>query len=139
MIITMIFVVLLVVGIILKLLKINPNFDDVIYICIMIGMMGSIACLIIILGTHSDTQNYINKAKLEYDGLVAQVECIKHNYSNISKEDVIKKVVNWNDEVDSQKENLQNPWISWFYDKKYIDSLEHIDIESLFETEDKND
>lgn len=139
MIITMIFVVLLVVCIILKLLEIDKYFDDVTFVGIVVSAVSSLTCLLIILLSHADTQNNINKSKFEYNGLVTQVECIKHNYLNISKTDVIKQVVDWNDNVRIKKEGLKNPWISWFYDKEYVDSLEYIDIESLFETEDKND
>lgn len=74
-----------------------------------------------------DKQIYENN--LERESLVKQVECISSEYEDVSKATVIANVYDWNKEVYTEKYWAENPWTSWFFNQKVIDSLEYIELE----------
>ena len=104
-----------------------------------IGAIGIILCIAgisatLISGTIIGCANIgvdrdIYTAKLEYDAIVKQVECINSNYEDISKAAVIQRVYEWNKKVYTAKYWSNNLWTSWFWNKKYVDSLEYIELE----------
>ena len=103
-----------------------------------IGAIGMILCIAgisasLISGTIIGCANIgidrdIYTAKLEYDAIVKQVECINSNYEDVSKAAVIQRVYEWNQKVYNAKYWSSNPLTNWFWNKKYVDSLEYIEL-----------
>ena len=73
---------------------------------------------------------YIYEYSLERESIVKQVECISSDYEDVSKATVIANVYDWNKEVHNMKYWAKNPWTSWFYSQKFVDSLEYIELEN---------
>ena len=73
----------------------------------------------------------IYEAGLERNAIIKQIGVINTDYEDISKATVIKNVYDWNKNVHSIKYYGKNPWTSWFWSQKYVDSLEYIDVEWL--------
>lgn len=71
----------------------------------------------------------IYEYNLQRESIVKQVECISSNYEDVSKATVIENVYDWNKEVYNTKYWAKNPWTSWFYSQKFVDSLEYIELE----------
>ena len=107
--------------------------DD--FICV-IGIILCVAGIVVTLtsGTVIGCANIgvdrdIYTAKLEYDAIVKQVECINSDYEDVSKAAVIQRVYEWNKKVYNAKYWSSNPLTNWFWNKKYVDSLEYIELE----------
>ena len=102
-----------------------------------IGYIGIILCIAgisttLISGTIIGCANIgvdIYNAKLEYDAIAKQVECINSDYEDVSKAAVIQRVYEWNKKVYNAKYWSNNPLTNWFWNKKYVDSLEYIELE----------
>ena len=109
------------------------------YVDEFIGGIGIILCIVgisatLISGTIIGCANIsvdsdIYTAKLEYDAIVKQVECINSDYEDVSKAAVIQRVYEWNKKVYNAKYWSNNPLTNWFWNKKYVDSLEYIELE----------
>lgn len=95
--------------------------------------IASIAILIelpIIIESHCTVNKDIYEYNLERESIVKQVECISSDYEDVSKATVIANVYNWNKEVHNTKYWAKNPWTSWFWSQKFVDSLEYIELEN---------
>ncbi len=95
--------------------------------------IAGIAILIelpIIIGSHCTVNKEIYEYNLERESIVKQVECISSDYEDVSKATVIANVYGWNKEVHNTKYWAKNPWTSWFYSQKFVDSLEYIELEN---------
>ena len=109
------------------------------YVDDFIGGIGIILCIVgisatLISGTFIGCANIgidrdIYTAKLEYDAIAKQVECINSDYEDVSKAAVIQRVYEWNKKVYNAKYWSNNPLTNWFWNKKYVDSLEYIELE----------
>lgn len=133
MIITLIAIGILILSIILIVLCEKVIINDYIIEDISVGLLivGIIASLLIgtvIFATHIGIENSIYNSKLERESLVKRVECINSNYEDVSKSDVIKDVYEWNKMVHNAQYWSNNPWTSWFWSQKYVDSLEYIEL-----------
>lgn len=84
--------------------------------------------LLMIIATHCGVDVDIEKSRIEYDSLVKRYEIINSDYEDMSKSDVIKDIAEWNERVYSEKYWSVNPWTSWFYSRRYADTLNYIDI-----------
>ena len=51
------------------------------------------------------------------------------DYEDASKAAVIQRVYEWNKKVYNAKYWSSNPLTNWFWNKKYVDSLEYIELE----------
>ena len=71
----------------------------------------------------------IYEYSLKRESIVKQVECISSDYEDVSKATVIANVYDWNKEVYNAKYWASNPWTSWFWSQKFVDSLEYIELE----------
>ena len=94
--------------------------------------MAGIAILIEIPGiicTHCTANKDIYEYSLKRESIVKQVECISSDYEDVSKATVIANVYDWNKEVYNAKYWAKNPWTSWFWSQKFVDSLEYIELE----------
>lgn len=102
------------------------------YIGIILCIAGISATLIsgtIIGCANISVDSDIYTAKLEYDAIVKQAECINSDYEDVSKAEVIQRVYEWNRKVYTAKYWSSNPLTNWFWNKKYVDSLEYIELE----------
>lgn len=95
------------------------------------GIIAIFLCLTPIIASHATSDLHINKAKIKYDALVAQVEVLNSDYEDISKATVIQNVADWNMNVEKEKYWTYNPFTSWFHSPKYTESLKYIDLDSL--------
>lgn len=86
--------------------------------------------LIIIIESHCTVNKDIYEYHLERESIVKQIECISSDYEDVSKANVIVNVYDWNKEVHNAKYWAKNPWTSWFYSQKFVDSLEYIEFEN---------
>lgn len=94
--------------------------------------MAGIAILIEIPGIicrHCTVNKDIYEYSLKRESIVKQVECISSDYEDVSKATVITNVYDWNKEVYNAKYWAKNPWTSWFWSQKFVDSLEYIELE----------
>lgn len=71
----------------------------------------------------------IQNKKIEYEGLIKRYEIANSDYEDMSKSDVIKDITEWNRDVSSAKYWSSNLWTNWFWSKKYVDSLQYIELE----------
>ena len=95
-------------------------------------ILAGIAILIEIPGIiclHFTANKDIYEYNLERESIVKQVECISSDYEDVSKATVIANVYDWNKEVYNAKYWAKNPWTSWFWSQKFVDSLEYIELE----------
>lgn len=95
--------------------------------------IAGIAILIelpIIIGSHCTVNKDIYEYNLERESIVKQVECISSDYEDVSKATVIANVYDWNKKVHNTKYWAKNPWTSWYYSQKFVDSLEYIELEN---------
>lgn len=111
-----------------KKVIINYVIEDISIVVLIIDNIASIIIGIFILTSHLAIENSIYNSKLERESLVKRVECIESNYEDISKSDVINDVYEWNKMVHNAQYWSKNPWTSWFWSNKYVDSLEYIEL-----------
>ena len=137
MIITLITIVAFVLGVIGYILSdrdIVPRKrkEFIILLSLCAVVMAGIAILIEIPGiirTHCMINKDIYEYSLKRESIVKQVECISSDYEDVSKATVIANVYDWNKEVYNAKYWAKNPWTSWFWSQKFVDSLEYIELE----------
>ena len=137
MIITLITIVAFVLGVIGYILSdrdIVPRKckEFIILLSLCAVVMAGIAILIEIPGiirTHCMINKDIYEYSLKRESIVKQVECISSDYEDVSKATVIANVYDWNKEVYNSKYWAKNPWTSWFWSQKFVDSLEYIELE----------
>lgn len=129
MILTILFAVMLILGIIL----LNKfHYDDLELLGLIFTVLGSLFLAIalgVIIGAHAMTNNTIQKNKLQYDGLCKRYEIVKSEYEDVSKSDVIADITAWNTEVYNTKYWTENPWTNWFNPKDIANNLEYIPLE----------
>ena len=134
MIITLISIIVFIVGIVCLKLYIRHliSSDNIGFIACVLSVIGGIILffvLIAIIFSHINIDKQIQEAQMKRESIERQIECVSSNYEDVSKVNVIERVYEWNKEVYSQKYRLNSPWTSWFYSKKYVDSLEYIEME----------
>lgn len=100
-------------------------------ISFVIGLIITIVTVIFIIVSHTGVDNDIYTSKLTYESLIDRIEYIDSDYEDVSKSEVIKDVYEWNKSVHNVKYWSGNPWTSWFWSQKYVDSLEYIELEDL--------
>ncbi len=100
---------------------------------IIIGSFASVVSLCLIGITHSGTPAQLKEYEIQYESLVRRVETLDSDYEDVSKSDVIEDVADWNIDVENSKYWAYNPWTNWFFNKKVVDSLQTIDIDSVLE------
>lgn len=128
MIITIIFAIMLVLGIIIDQ-KCSYELDVLGGILALFGsiILSILLCVIII--THATAYKTIQQNKIDYDGLCKRYEIVKSEYEDVSKSDVIADITAWNIEVYNTKYWTENPWTNWFNPKSIADNLDYIPLE----------
>ena len=134
MIITLIGVAMFVLGIIgfLYYVLFDTNKDVIGFLSsvgIIIGFLWLLICIPCITLTRCTASNDIYNANLERECIVNQIEYIDAEYEDVSKTIVIQNVYEWNKKVHTAQYWSSNPWTSWFWSKKYVNSLKYIELE----------
>ena len=128
MIITIIFVIIVVLGIIVER-KCSYDLNIIGYVLTIFGILGLSTLLIVIIIFHATANKTINQNKINYDGLCKRYEIVKSEYEDVSKSDVIADITAWNMEVYNTKYWTENLWTNWFNPKSIADNLEYIPLE----------
>lgn len=74
----------------------------------------------------------VERNNMQYEALVDECEIINTEYEDISKTDVIQRVFEWNQNAYTYNYWMNNPWTSWFYNKRVGESLKHINTSEYF-------
>lgn len=85
--------------------------------------------IVVIIVSHIQADNAIQKNKIQYDGLCKRYEVIKSDYEDVSKSDVINDITEWNTKVYDTKYWTESPLTNWFNPKKIADNLDYIPLE----------
>ena len=129
MILTMLFIILILLGIILIKSNITEDADVIGAIIEVFSLFGLITSLVVIITTHATADMKIQKNKINYEGLCKRYEIVKSEYEDVSRSDVIADITAWNMEVYNIKYWSENPWTNWFNPKKIADNLYYIPLE----------
>lgn len=154
MIITIVFLLLFILGVIcLIIYKVPPKsftkFCDKVYektntyikvedivegtscLSIIIGGIALVICILVIIGRHVCVDLKIEQSDIKYETLIAKVELINSDYEDISKTDVLSEVEEWNKNVLKEKYWFNNAFTSWFHSERYVNNLQYIDLNKL--------
>lgn len=130
MILTIIFLIMLILGIVfLKISGYHDIMDWIGFVFTFFGSLSLVIALCIIILSHSLTDKIIQQNKLEYDGLCKRYEIVKSEYEDVSKSDVIADITEWNKEVYNVKYWTKSSWTNWFNPSAIADNLEYISLE----------
>jgi len=129
MILTILFAVMLIIGLILIY---KFDYCDLGLVGLLFTAPGGLflaIALAVIIQAHAMTNNTIQKNKLQYDGLCKRYEIVKSEYEDVSKSDVIADITAWNTEVYNTKYWTENPWTNWFNPQDIANNLEYIPLD----------
>ena len=129
MILTLLFIIMTLLGLILMKSNMGEDANLIGVLISIFGFIPLIVSLIIIIGTHATANNYIQKNKIQYEGLCRRYEIVKSEYEDVSKSDVIGDITAWNMEVYNTKYWSKNLWTNWFNPKKIADNLYYIPLD----------
>lgn len=128
MIITIIFVLMIIIGLIA--FKIDKYSTDVLgVLAIIFGMAGLLIGVIIIFTQYACADKIIHSNQIYHDSLCKRLEVVQSDYEDVSKSQVIKDVTEWNMNVYNTKYWTENPWTNWFNPKEIADNLDYIPLE----------
>ena len=133
MIITLIFVMIFIIGIIIAhIIEKHNIWKDWLTNCglssLVIGAIGTLICISYIIFGHCCIDKQISLAQMQYESLQARVEAINSDYEDVSKSDVIQDVTEWNQDLYSKKYYASNPWTNWFVSQRYVNQFNYIDL-----------
>ena len=135
MILTLISISLFLIGIILFIIGYNTSRYDLYLdvwglICMLFGGLSALICILIIIQSHIDTKPRIQEIEYKQNCLIKQNNALKeYGEKELDKNaiiyynQIILNIAEWNGEVAKEKYWAYNPWTSWFYDKKVVDTM----------------
>ena len=129
MIITLIFVLMIIIGLIAIKLDTYDDWDILETLVISVGVIGLLICVVIISTQHACAGKIIYSNQIYYDGLCKRLEVVQSDYEDVSKSDVIADITGWNMEVYSNKYWSESPWTNWFNPKDIADNMDYIPLE----------
>lgn len=129
MIITIIFVLMIIIGLIAIKSYRYGDLDILGALTITFGIVGFLFCVVIISTQHACAGKIIQTNKLQYDGLCKRLEIVQSDYEDVSKSQVIKDVTEWNMDVYNTKYWSENLWTNWFNPKDIADNMDYIPLE----------
>ena len=131
MILTLLSVGMLVVGVVMYASNECVTHDLYAYsiVLMILGTTASFICMIAISCTHFRANQDIYKAQMEYETLLRQLEVSKNSTNTLTYVTATENIIQWNVWVADEKYYQNNVFTSWFYSKKYVDSLEYIEVE----------
>lgn len=107
---------------------INEFLENCAMVSGVVGITSMLAIIPLLLIIHCNVDHQIQLAQMKRESLTQQVEIINSNYEDVSKAQVINNVYEWNKYVCTIRWANDNPLFSWFYNDRYADSLEYIDV-----------
>ena len=128
MIITIIFAIIIVLGIVIER-KCSYELNVIGALLAVLGSAVLFILLAVTITNHATANKTIQQNKINYDGLCKRYEIVKSEYEDVSKSDVIADITAWNIEVSKTKYWTENPWTNWFNPKSIADNLEYIPLE----------
>lgn len=129
MIITLIFAIILVLGIVITG-KCGYELSAIGVLLTIFGLSVLPILLIAIIVSHSTADKTIQQNRIDHYGLCKRYEIIKSDYEDVSKSEVIADITEWNKKVYNTKYWAENPWTNWFNPKSVADNLAYIPLES---------
>lgn len=129
MIITIIFVLMIIIGLIAMKIDKCDNLLALEILTTTIGGIGLFACVVLISIQHACAGKIIYSNQIYYDGLCKRLEVVQSDYEDVSKSQVIKDVSEWNMDVYNTKYWTESPWTNWFNPKDIADNMDYIPLE----------
>lgn len=129
MIITSIFILMIIIGLIVIKIDKYDNLDVLECLIITIGVVGLLICVVCISTQHACADKIIYNNQIQYDGLCKRLEVVQSDYEDVSKSQVIKDVSEWNMDVYDTKYWTESPWTNWFNPKDIADNMDYIPLE----------
>jgi len=129
MIITLIFVLMIIIGLIALKIDEYGDFDILEILVITLGVIGLLGCIVTISTQHACADKIIYSNQIYHDGLCKRLEVVRSDYEDVSKSQVIKDISEWNMDVYNTKYWSESLWTNWFYPKDIADNLEYIPFE----------
>lgn len=129
MIITIIFVLMIIIGLIAAKIDKYGNFDILEYLTTTLGVVGLFFCVIIISTQHVCASKMIYSNQIYHDGLCKRLEIVQSDYEDVSKSQVIRDVIEWNMDVYNTKYWSESLWTNWFNPKDIADNMDYISLE----------
>ena len=129
MIITIIFVLMIIIGLIAIKIDKYGDLDVLEFLVMIFGIIGLLFCIVIISTQHVVAGKIIYSNQIYYDGLCKRLEVVQSDYEDVSKSQVIKDVSEWNMDVYNTKYWTESPWTNWFNPKDIADNMDYIPLE----------
>ena len=129
MIITLIFVLMIIIGLIAIKIDKYGHLDLLELLLMTFGIVGLLVCICIISTQHACAGKIIYSNQIYYDGLCKRLEVVQSDYEDVSKSQVIKDVSEWNMDVYDTKYWSESPWTNWFNPKDIADNMDYITLE----------
>lgn len=129
MIITIIFVLMIIIGLVAIKIDKYGDLDVLEILTITFGVIGLFVCVAIISTQHACAGKIIHSNQIYHDGLCKRLEVVQSDYEDVSKSQVIKDVSEWNMEVYNTKYWSESPWTNWFNPKDIADNMDYIPLE----------
>lgn len=73
-------------------------------------------------------------SQIQYESLCNRLSVVNSKYENVSIDNLLKDVTEWNTTVADKKYRNDSLWLGWFINDKYIETLEYIDVDSIIES-----
>ena len=129
MIITIIFVLMIIIGLIAMKIDDYCEFNILEILVTAIGFVGLLMCVVLISTQYACAGKIIYNNQIYHDGLCKRLEVVQSDYEDVSKSQVIKDVSEWNMEVYNTKYWSESPWTNWFNPKDIADNMDYIPLE----------
>ena len=129
MIITLIFVLMIIIGLIVIKIDKYGDLDIIEVLTISLGVVGLFISIGIISVEHACAGKIIYSNQIYHDGLCKRLEVVQSDYEDVSKSQVIKDVSEWNMNVYETKYWSESLWTNWFNPKDIADNMDYIPLE----------
>ena len=129
MIITIIFVLMIIIGLIAMKIDKYGDLDILEILTMTFGIVGLLVCVTMISTQHACAGKIIYSNQIYYDGLCKRLEVVQSDYEDVSKSQVIRDVSEWNMEVYNTKYWTESLWTNWFNPKDIADNMDYIPLE----------
>lgn len=97
-----------------------------------LGFVAFVITLIIALcaisNNDAENEKTIHENYIKYQGLCRELELLEANDPEISKTDVMRDIIEWNDYVIEYKEGAENKWTYIMYSQEVAENLQTIDF-----------
>lgn len=129
MIITIIFILMIIIGLITIKIDKYGDLDVLELLVITLGIVGLLICVVLISTQYACAGKIIYSNQIYHDGLCKRLEVVQSDYEDVSKSQVIKDVSEWNMEVYNTKYWSESLWTNWFNPKDIADNMDYIPLE----------